>query len=232
MKARFLALALFGLMGLAIAVGPATTWTQTAIWGPYDNSGSTASETVVGGMIYAGNLDATSTTSRWAGIVGAFTGGTQIVLADSDGSAEFHTWAWTPADGGVVCLSTSGSPAWDVLADGVVGTADADWSFDTTYTDSITGTMTGACGAAEIAGYDATGAPAVTPNGADISGAVNTCLLTDNSAVPKDQFLFCTPVTDGAIDYDTVADADFAALVPTPEDGVNTETYYFYVELQ
>ncbi|MEM4366832.1 MAG: hypothetical protein QW035_01735 [Candidatus Anstonellales archaeon] len=232
MSTRFLALALFGLMGLAMAVGPATTWTQTTTWGPYDNGGATASETVTGGMIYGGNLDATSTTTRWAGIVGEFTAGSAIVLADSDGTAEFHTWAWDPSDGGVVCLSTSAGPAWDGLADGVVATADSDWNFNTAYTDSITSTMAGACAALEIAGYDATGAPAVTPAGADISGEQNTCLLMDNSAAPKDQFLFCTPVVDGTIVYDTVTAGDFAALVPTPENGVDTETYYFYVELQ
>ncbi len=217
--------ALFGVLvmgGVVFAISGATVGTETerGRWSG-NTSGSIVTE---GGNVSGVNVTAGTLTSKWASFYGNVTG--SIVLADS-AATNVYSWTWAAADGGEVCLSTDQSFDFASLAgSGTGANVDSTWSFTTTDADSATNTLTESC---TVALDDAA---SVTSNtGVTLDSGFQTCSVTDTaSPAAEGDFAFCVDIDSAGTNYNGEA-ADFEVMVPTSDGSSDTETYYFFVEL-
>lgn len=221
-------------MGAAFGIGPATTWTQTAAYGPYPELNITlATLSVDAEMQYQQSFDIEHTTQKWAGIFGAFSSGASILLGSSEGTSVFHQWSWALSKSGVVCLSTNSNYPWNLAGTTNNSTVDEAWGFDQLDSDSATSTLGENCTSFEVGGVDSAGTAALTPNMAGADSSAQTCVMRRTGAVmpQPSQFAFCTKIKPGMDLLGGTDNADFQLIVPTAAAYDPALTYYFYVEL-
>ena len=218
-----LALVLVGMLGLVMAIGPATNWTSGTTYGPYNNGVSTTID-VTGGHIYSGTLDASSSTTKWAAVFGDVTG--TLYLSDDSASNIFHQWTWADTNGGSVCLSQGAPITWASLTDATPAAIDGANSFDTNDIDSATQTYATDSTTATLTVAGKTLNNGITPNGAGAGASPqSTFFATDGTS-----YLYCTGISADMDVMGGTDNADFEAMVPTPQDG-SSRTYNIYVEL-
>lgn len=213
-------LALFGVVlfgaGFVMAISGATpTLVSDSRW-----SGATAgSDTTEGGNISAVNVTGTALTDKWAAYWGNVTG--SIVLGDN--TNQLFTWTWTPGTGGEVCLSTASAFDFSGASTATGSDVDTAWSFTGTDADSGDNTFGGSCNLA-FAGGSVTGTEMINHE----DSTYNTCVVDDGAGATESDYAFCSNI--GTANAYNGIGANYEVMVPTTS-GANTETYYFYVEL-
>jgi hypothetical protein len=220
-------MALIGVMlfgaGIVMAIagagveqeGTQTRWTQPA---------NTTNIVTEGGNITAANITGTTLTDRWAAFFGNVSG--TVVLRDSADTV--FSWSWTAANGGEVCLSTGSTFAFTQAV--AAGSTDVD-AVDTAFglgvaADNASKTLTNTtCDLKfnNIADIDNTA-------GATTGGGFETCLVKNTAATLEGDFAFCTNINSTGKNYKN-AGANYQVMVPTSHGATDTETYYFYMEL-
>ncbi len=192
----------------------------------YEQAVSAGNITTEGGNVTAVNIDANTSTEKWAGFFGNVTG--TIVLAQSGDTSFLYNWT---ANGttGEVCVSAT--PNWGTLHElttAVGGLIDTAWGFNATEADSGTNTVNGSTNVYNIEAKDYT-TDAITTGGGFMTGIFG--FNTATPTVPTD-FAFCVNTTASG-KYYKGTDANYELMAPTPdsEDGSQTQTYYFFVEL-
>ena len=214
-------LSVFVLLGAVMAIQPVSSWTAGAQskYSPTPAGGFTTE----GGNVTEVNLSSSVSTEKWAGVYGNITG--TIVLAPNAAST-FYSWTWTPTNGGVVCASESATVDWGDIVPKTASSIDSDMGFTTSDTDSATNTFTDSSCNIRIAGssYTTTG---VYVNG----GSFQTCALSGDVQYPNDYY-YCVNITNGGTVFSgTTVTADYALMLPTPEQENQYKTYYFWLEL-
>jgi len=215
--------AVLGSISFAIAGGTPTVVSESR-W-----AGSAAvSDTTEGGNITSANISGIVLTDRWAAYYGNVSGS---IILGSDTSNVIFTWAWTPASGGEVCLSTNSNfdfttgPTSAAVAD--IDNAGA-WNFGAV-ADNATNTFVNGTCANIVFSQSVAAAPIRALH--ESGSTFYTCAIDDGSVVPaKGDFAFCTLIQDGGTAFDATT-VDYEIMVPTEYGAFATETYYFYVEL-
>lgn len=210
-------------MAYAIAGGTPTILTESR-WGGTAAGGPDITE---GGNISAADISGTVLTDRWAAYYGNLSGS---IILGSDASNVIFTWAWTPASGGEVCLSTNSN--YDFTT-GPTAAAAADidnaaaWNFGTAADNAANTFVNGTCSNLVFAQSTA----AAPIRAAHESGSTfETCAIDDGTVGPtKGDFAFCTAIQNGGTAFDA-STVDYEIMVPTAFGAAATENYYFYVE--
>ncbi|MEM3422345.1 MAG: hypothetical protein QXF86_01685 [Candidatus Bilamarchaeaceae archaeon] len=220
----FLGLLLLG-SGLVMAISNATAARDAdlARWGGQTSAGSIITE---GGNISQVNVSAGTLTDRWAGFFGPVNG--YIYLTDAGNGTTSYLFRWTAsAPSGWVCVSTNNNFPFGSANGATAGDIDTVWGF-TGATDSATNTFTSST--CDITFYNPSNTISGTAN-ADhgSSSTFETCAIDDGTPGDKASFAFCSAINQAGTNYGGVA-ADYELIVPTTP-GSETETYYFYAEL-
>ena len=217
---RIILLSVLLAIGLSFAIQPAYTWT-TGTPGKYVPSGN-ANVTTEGGNVTPLNLSSNISTEKWAGYWGNVSG--EIVL--SPGVSMFYTWAWDSGDGGEVCAVAAASGFdWAAVQTILATTIDTIWVFDTLNTDSAAGTLQSSCNV-DVAGTPVAGSVGTTTGG----GTFETCAVGDGDNAAKSDVAFCVNITQGGTLFNALT-GDYQLLAATDETAGNTETHYFWLEL-
>lgn len=215
-------LALFGVVlfgaGLVMAISGASVIGSEVERGRWAGltAGSAATE---GGNISGVNINGTTLTDRWASYYGNVSG--DILLTDSAGTNNVYVWAWTPADGGEVCLSDASGFAWSSAAVTTAAAVDTDMGF--------------ASGADQAADTYTDASVSITFNGLATITSTGTALMGsssfDNVAVTDStNFAYCTDIDTAGTNYNGES-ANYEVMVPTPDGASGPITYYFFAEL-
>ncbi len=190
----------------------------------YNGTATAGNATTEGGNITGLNISSTALTDKWAAFYGNVSG--SILLTGAAGVNNVYSWAWSPADGGTVCVSTNSSLS-QLSASGAQGSdIDSAWGFPASVDSGINTFNLTNCtmgiGSSSItnASYADTG-PA---------GGFITCSLKSAPAPAKPQLLFCSDIISGGTSWNGVP-SDFELMVPTNSTAGATETYYFYANL-
>jgi hypothetical protein len=214
-------LALFGVVlfgaGLVMAISGATpAWVSDSRW----NGTATGSDTTEGGNISALNISGTALTDKWAAYYGNVTG--SLILGDA--TNQLYTWTWNSSGSGEVCLSRA--PAFDFSAVSVATGADVDtaWSFTGTDSDSGANTFGGSCNLT-FAQSSVAGTQRINHE----DSTYETCVIDDGSGTSETDYAFCS-VLGTAAAYNGIS-SNYEVMVPTTVGASETETYYFYAEL-
>jgi parallel beta-helix repeat protein len=178
-----------------------------------------------GGNVTGVNANTTQLTERWAAFYGNVTGG--ILLTDATSAAYVYRWSWSPADGGVVCVSTNASLGTFTVFPAQGSDIDTAWSFTPSATDSGTNTFNNTNCTLDIGGTSVANA-SYADTGA--TGGFVTCAAKAAPAPAKAQMLFCSEIISGGTFWNG-GTGDYELMVPTPQGPATTETYYFYANL-
>jgi len=206
------------VLGMAFAVAPASDWTAGTP-GKYVPS-VTANVTTEGGNVTPLNLTSNVSTEKWAGFWGDVAG--NLVL--SDGTSSFFTWVWDPANGGEVCAIEAASGFdWSGVTTPTASDIDTIWGLVGTDTDSAANTLLASCNV-DVAGSSVNGL------GNDTAGGFTTCAISDGDDTLKEDYAFCTDISDGATLFNGLT-GDYELMVPTDDALAATETVYFWLEL-
>ncbi|MBD3209784.1 hypothetical protein GF318_00195, partial [Candidatus Micrarchaeota archaeon] len=189
------------------------------------NHTAAGNASTAGGNITGSNLSSVQLTERWAGFYGDVVG--TIWLTGIAGSSYLYSWEWSAAEGGVVCLSTNGSLS-DFSALGATGPdIDSAWMFSQNASDSGTNTFANTNCSLQLGPSNLTGASYADTGPA---GGYITCALKTSSIPAKSNLIFCSEIIDSGTAWDG-STVDYEVMVPTPIGPGETETYYFYANL-
>jgi hypothetical protein len=228
-------LALFGVMlfgaGIVMAISAGTGASPTEVTNTRWAGNASGSLTTEGGNITNADISGTTLTDRWAAFWGTISGTINL----TDGTYNVYTWAWTPANGGIVCLSTNSSTSFEsVTAGGAPAVAAVDTRFQlgpSTVADTAAKTFTTTSCTLPFSDGNITSAANVT----DVAGW-DTCLVTDGATAAETDFAFCQVIKNSGSSF-TGASANYEVMVPTTPGGTttpgteDTETYFFYMQL-
>ncbi|MEM4166114.1 MAG: hypothetical protein QW255_02010 [Candidatus Bilamarchaeaceae archaeon] len=220
----FLGLLLLG-SGLVMAISNATATRDAdlARWGGETSAGSITTE---GGNISQVNVSAGTLTDRWAGFFGPVDG--YIYLTDAGNATTSYLFRWTAsAPSGWICVSTNNNFPF-ASAEGTTAAAiNSAWNFGSA-TDNATNTFT--LSTCDITFYNPSNSISDTAT-ADHAGSstFETCAIVRTGGTGETDFAFCSAINQAGTNYAGVA-ADYELIVPTTL-GSETETYYFYAEL-
>ncbi len=182
------------------------------------------SYTTEGGNITGINVSTSMLTDRWASFYGNVTGG--IRLTDSSGVNDVYAWTWSATSGGEVCLSQNQTFPWASATSATAAGVDTAWGF-TGAADSAANTYVDSnCSLTinEVAG-------AISSTGTYLQGSSSfeNCVLDDGGA-GEANYAFCTNISSSGTNWNGEA-ANYEIMVPTTPGAGQTETYYFFVEL-
>ncbi|MEM4208368.1 MAG: hypothetical protein QW153_02165 [Candidatus Bilamarchaeaceae archaeon] len=219
----FLGLLLLG-SGLVMAISNATATRDAdlARWGGETSAGSITTE---GGNISQVSVSAGTLTDRWAGFFGPVDG--YIYLTDADNGINSFLFSWTAsAPSGWVCVSTNNNFPFASAVNTTAAAINSAWNF-TSATDNATNTFT--LSTCNITFYNPSNFISYTAT-ADHAGSstFETCAI-NSGGTDRADFAFCSAINQAGTNYAGVA-ADYELIVPTTP-GSETETYYFYAEL-
>jgi parallel beta-helix repeat protein len=181
--------------------------------------------TTQGGNITAVNANTSQLTERWAAFYGNVTGG--ILLTDATSSNYVYSWSWSPADGGVVCVSLNASLGSFLAIPALGSDIDFAWGLASSATDSGTNTFNSTTCTLDIGGTAVANASYADTGAA---GGFITCAAKTAPAPVKAQMIFCSEIISGGTTWNN-ATGDYEIIAPTPEGPATTETYYFYANL-
>ncbi len=213
--------AAFALAGTTLNNFASETWT-----------GTPATQSATGGYIYGINITAEQQTYRWVGFWGNLTG--KIVLQDS-AENEFYSWNAQVAGSVIYARASSTEPDVANLAAGSASTADTDYGYDATVSDSITNTYTGTADLTTPSRETTvTSVPVVTLTYG--SNTWTNYLLADGQDTGTiGAHIWAVVATAAQTGYNNQL-ANYHLLVPENEeigDGAGTATtYYFWVDLK
>ncbi|MBU0532201.1 hypothetical protein KKE38_01475 [Candidatus Micrarchaeota archaeon] len=216
--------AIFGIVllsGMAFAISGATVGTEVerGKWAG-NTSGSVTTE---GGNVSGVNVSAGVSTEKWASFYGDVVG--SIVLADTSAN-QVYSWTWATTDGGEVCVTTDSAFDWASTQAAAGADIDTAFGFTAADADSGTSTTTSAC----TVDLDDVAA-AVTTVGVVLDSTFQTCYVSDiASPAVENDLAFCVDINGAGTNYNSEA-ADYEVMVPTGNGPTDTETYYFFVEL-
>jgi hypothetical protein len=217
-------MALVAFMGLAFAIQPVQNWTVLST-GMY--SGTPAPGYVTqGGNVTNLNIASNISTTRWAGYWGNVAG--NIVL--SPATDIFYQWAWTSANGGKVCaIAAPAGFDWTQVQAAAGSDVDTVWGFGAS-TDNAVATLA-------TPSSITIGSIAVNPTDCTNTGGsgYTTCVVGDKAtgtltAGEKGDLAFCTAIDSTGTPFNGGA-ADYELLAPTNQTISQTETHYFWLEL-
>lgn len=213
-------MAMLCMIGSALAMDNATTLTiNTTRWA----GSSTQSHATAAGNISQVNITQSTLTTRWA----AYSGNVSSSINLTDGTNNVFTWAWAPASGGRVCMSTGSTFAFGsaaMLDDSIA--MNTRWAFGSA-ADNATNTYTNTTGTkcnTTVAGQTITNTVGVNIGG---SSGFRDCAISDGSTAAKANFAFCANINSSGINYRGAA-AHYEVMVPVAT--ASTETYNFFME--
>jgi len=210
---------------MVFAIQPAQSWTAIAT-GSY-NSSPAANLTTVAGNVTQANIAGNVSTDKWAGFWGNVAG--RKVLTQGGLTNIFYKWAWTPADGGRVCLVPStGVFTWSSAVAAVVANIDTAWGFTAGDTDSATNTLATSC-AINVANATITGS-AGTTTGNGGGDTFQTCAINDGTTSAKGHFAFCVDIANAGTLFNG-GSGNYEVIVPANNTIGSTETYNAWIEL-
>ncbi len=228
-------MALFGVFllgtGLAFALSGTTVSDEAYLDRWVGNA--TGDVTTEGGNITEVNLGSQSLTDKWAAFYGNISG--SIVLTDNDSAGTYYVYMWdyNRSDAaGEVCVSTSDSVEFNSSTDGILNselpTLDTLFGFASSDSDSINRTMTDeSCNLTFVETTAVVNASSVSTEGSFTTCGVSE---TGNAPTSKGEVAFCTEIDDAGTNYKNEP-AHYELMVPTNSSVDETETYYFYAEL-
>jgi hypothetical protein len=187
----------------------------------YEGSGDAGSIVIEGGNVTGTNLSATQSTERWAGFYGNISG--YLVLAETGHVDYMYRWTYDTGTGGEVCVSTNDGPVWADIVETTAEYVDDVWNFGAV-ADNATETVD-TTESFVIAGQTVTDTDAIIIQ--SDSSFVSGLLAFAETPATEDEFAFCVNIATGT-NYNNTA-ADYEIMAPTPP--LDTETYYFYLEL-
>jgi len=214
--------AIFGIVllsGMAFAISGATVdpEVERGKWAG-NTSGSVTTE---GGNVSGVNVSAGTSTEKWASFYGDVVG--SIVLADS-AATSVYSWTWATTEGGEVCVTQDQNYVWTNAETTTAALVDTAFGFAAADADSAANTLDDACT------VDLNEAPSVASVGATLLSSYTTCAVGDGTESAEDDFAFCTDINGTGVNYEGVS-ADYELMVPTSDADAETETYYFFIEL-
>lgn len=184
-----------------------------------DIAGSHVTE---GGNISGVNVSLDSLTEKWAAFYGNVTGG--LELRDDTSANNVYSWTWAATDGGEVCVSQASAFDWSLAEVAVRADVDTVWSFGSaadnaanTYTDTTHTIVLDDAGS-------------ITTTGTTLDSTFVNYVIGDGTESAEDDFAFCSDIDNAGTNYDGES-ANYEIMVPTSNGSTDTETYYFYAEL-
>ncbi len=190
-------------------------------WNPGITAGSI---NTVGGNITSANLDGNSSTEKWGGFYGNVSG--SLRLSEENVSSFMYYWAWTPSNGGTICISTNPSLYTQFISGAGGADIDSAWGFPSTATDSGENTFNNSNCSLAFGPYSIYGAAYADTGG---PGGFVTCAYKTTTDPGKNGLLFCSNITNGQI-YDG-SSGNYEIIAPTNDSQMSYETYYFYLSL-
>lgn len=175
-----------------------------------------------GGNISHVNVSLDSLTEKWAAFFGNVSGG--LELRDNVSTNNVYSWSWAATSGGEVCVSQAPAFVWANAEAAIRADIDTAWSFGSA-ADNAANTFTDADGTIT---FDQSG-PVTTANVTLDSGFI-TYVIGDGTETAEDDFAFCTEMDNAGTNYEGEP-AHYEIMVPTSNGSTDTETYYFYAEL-
>jgi hypothetical protein len=187
---------------------------------------ATGSLTTEGGNVSETNLTGITLTDRWAGMFGNVSG--LVVLTDSYHTAlTLYNWSWSAANGGLACASQGTAFDFSAATAANAQNVDLNWSFGAA-TDNATNTFSGTCSDLIFTQKTVSNAIRISHVG---KSTYDTCAITDNTAVDKTNFAFCSNISTSGTNY-FGNNSNYELMVPVTFGAGQYETYYFYLELK
>jgi hypothetical protein len=231
MKLKSVIYAFLGIMLLASVafaiiggaqVGPEV---ERGRWTPTANSVDTE-----GGNVSGVNVSGSVLSSKWASFYGNVTG--SIVLTDSAGDNNVYEWAWSPDDGGEVCLSQDSTYDFWGSSEVTGQNVDLAFGFSTSDTDSAANTYNDASCflTLEVRPGDNviyTAGTYLSNGGSTGYSTFQNCPIKQTGTPTNETHIaFCTNISASGKNYNNES-ANYEVMVPT----TGTDTYYFFVDL-